>query len=153
MTTLSPLVLYCLKRDYPASIDIYQLSTSTVDLSTGAKTVTTAKFHIARAVALPERMLRSKIIMRTANHEFLNLADFGTREFIVDRKDAKGLVPSTDDWIVHGTKKYQVASIETFECGGGWILTGKEMAGDFPLQELNPLRAVSNLDVRTEAAG
>jgi hypothetical protein len=137
MTNLSPLVLYCLKRDYGGVVDVYHLGTSTVDLTTGAKTVTSTRFHIPRAVIMPARMSRSKITVRAANTDFLNLADFGTREFVISRKDAKGLVPTVDDWIVYDRKKYQMATIEGFECGDGWVITGKEMPGDLPTQSLD----------------
>jgi hypothetical protein len=152
MTNLSPLVLYCLKRDFGAPVDIYHVASSDVDLTTGKKTVAAVSYHVTRAVVMPAKMTRSKIIMRTANHEFLDLADFGTREFIVDRKDARGLVPTVDDWLVYDGHKYQFADIEEFECGGGWIFHGKEMSGEVPCQQLAARSASASLPLDTEAS-
>jgi hypothetical protein len=133
-------------------VDIYHLASSSVDLSTGKKIVTSVGYHVKSAVVMPARMTRSKVIMRTANHEFLDLADFGTREFIVDRKDAKGLSPTVDDWIVHNGHKYQIAVIEEFECGGGWVFSGKEISGEVPCQQLAPNSAGTQLTLAVEAS-
>jgi hypothetical protein len=149
MTNLSPLVLYCLKRDFGAPIDIYHLASSSVDLQTGTKTSVATGYHVNRAVVMPARMSRSKVIVRTANTEFLNLVDFGTREFIVSCKDAIGLTPATDDWIVYDGKKYQIATIEEFECGGGWVFSGKEISGEIPRQVLATRVTAASVSLNT----
>jgi|WetSurMetagenome_2_1015567.scaffolds.fasta_scaffold55140_3 hypothetical protein len=151
MVDLAPLVLYCLKRDFGGPIDIYQLGSPTVDLTTGIKTSTPTRIHVRRAVILPAKMLRSKIAVRgTANSDVLNLADFGTREFIIERKDVRGYTPCVDDWIIYQVTRYQMAAIEEFECGDGWVVTGKEIVGVMPQQQL-AMSIHSQVDVNVEA--
>ena len=125
---MSPLVLYCLKRDFGGAIDIYKLVSSGTDLKTGKRLVEVNKYHVQRAVIMPVRMSRSQIMLRTSLHNkaFLNLHDEGTREFIIERKDVRQLTAITvDDYIVYNHQKYQLSAIEDYEAGSGWVVTGK----------------------------
>ena len=147
---MSPLVLYCLKRDYGGSIDIYKLLSSEADVETGKRVTKVQRYHVHRAIVMPVRMARSQIMLRTSLHNkaFLNLNDTGTREFIIECKDAKGLVEMTpDDWIVYNHHRYQISTVETFEVASGWVVTGKEPAGDVP-QEVTEITVESNWNLR-----
>ena len=129
---MSPLILYQLKRDYGSAIDIYQLLSSDADVETGKRVTKVKKYHIHRAIALPERMSRSEIMLRTSLHNkaFQNLHDEGTREFIIERRDAKALAMLTpDDWIIYKHRKFQISIVENFEVDSGWVVTGKEDMG------------------------
>ena len=122
---MSPLVLYCLKRDFGAPIDIYKLLSSEVDPKTGVRSAETHIYRIKRAIVMPAKMTRAKLRLRgSSNKDFINLYDETTREFIIEQKDARGLTALTpDDWIVHKDKKWQVASVEDFEVNSAWVVT------------------------------
>ncbi len=125
---MTPLLLYCLKRDYGGAIDLYQLTSSVTDVKTGVRTVEVTKYHIHRAIIMPVRMARAQLMLRTSLHNkaFYNLHDEGSREFIIERKDARGLTTITpDDYIVYEHQKYQIGSVEDYETGGGWVITTK----------------------------
>ena len=153
LTQMSPLILYCLKRDFGGPIDIYQLLSSEADVLTGKRVVKVRKYHIHRAVVLPERMSRSEIMLRTSLHNkaFQNLHDEGSREFIIERRDARALwLLTPDDWIVYNHRKYQISIVENFEVDSGWVVTGKEDMGA-PVDEVTEETVQSTLAITDEA--
>jgi len=80
------------------------------------------------------------------------MRDFTLRDFIVDRKDTKGLNTLTsDDWIVCRGSKYQVKTVEAAEYEAGWVITAKELPGEDPQQTFTA-EAVSEVECDSNAS-
>ena len=129
-------LLYRLKRDYGAPIEIYKQGTPTLDTQTGARTVPASVINVKAAV-LPAKVARETIrnvAVTGANREFAFGGAFDTslRVFLVESKDAPGLVLTQDDWVVFNGVKFGVKQLDTFEFDMGWIITGKALVGERP---------------------
>ena len=148
-------VLYSMKREYGGTIDIYKLNGSTTDVLTGNRVINKTVFHIQRAVVLPVKVRRldlKNVAQIAANRAFVegNTNDYGTRQFIVDRRDCPNLPTLTqDDWIVFEGGKYQIADVESFH-HEGWLINAKELVGEIPEQII--LRKADHLLVLTSTA-
>lgn len=133
-------ILYSLKRQYGATIDIYKLQSSATDVRTGVKIIVKSVTRVQRAVILPakrDRTVNQSISQISANKEFVmgGTLDENVREFIVDRRDAPALPDLTaDDWIVFNNRKYQIKTVEQFEFNAGWVIQAKELIGEIPEQ-------------------
>ncbi len=117
--------LYALKRQYGGPISIYRLLTSEVDPRTGEATVRTQVTRVRRAAVLPAMMTRDvvrNISIISADKQMVQGGsyDASKRVFIIDRRDARSLVLSHDDWVVWDGVKYQFEKIETLEFRTGW---------------------------------
>lgn len=137
--------LYMLKRYYGGTINVYQMGDATVNHLTGERTVPRTVTTIKRAVILPAKVLRDvvqSISMISANKAFVVGGNFdtNTRMFIIERKDAPELDLTESDWIVFRNRRYEVKSFDEFEFNSAWVITGKAVRGDIPLQ-IYPLRA------------
>ena len=148
--------LYQLKKDYGAPIDIYKLVSSETDARTGEKVVTKNVTHVRRAVVVPakvDRIARQTISVISANKELVSggTYDANSREFIVDRHDVPRLPELTaDDWIVYNRRKYQIATVESFEVDASWVIAARELVGERP-EQIFDLRAESNLELHASA--
>jgi hypothetical protein len=132
---MAPITLYLLKREFGGAIDIYKLLTSETSARTGQKAVTTNVYHVARAVILPSGYSR---VRAPGSKDTRGSRDVSLRDFIVDRKDVRGLTTLTaDDWIVYRGSKYQVKEVESAEFDSGWVITAKELKGEIPEQTIN----------------
>lgn len=133
-------ILYSLKRQYGATIDIYKLQGSTTDVRTGVKAINKSVIRIQRAVVLPakkDRTVIQSISQISANKEFVTGGTFdeNVREFIIDRRDCPTLTDLTaDDWIVFNRRKFQIKTLEQFEFDAGWVISAKELVGEIPEQ-------------------
>lgn len=152
--------LYALKRQYGGPIAIYRLLCSVVDLQTGEATVRTQVTRVRRAAVLPAVMTRDgvrNISVISADKQMVQGGSFDAskRVFIIDRRDARSLVLSQDDWIVWGGVKYQFEKIEELEFRTGWIITGKALLGETDLETglQQSLEASDVLTVEDAAAG
>jgi hypothetical protein len=145
-------LLYMLKREYPGTIIIYKKLSSDTDVRTGKATNTVAFVRIRRAVVMPVRLQRTKdqsISLISSNKEFVTggTYDVGTRQFLVDRRDAKNLPDLTsDDWIIYDNKKYQIKVVEVYGPNIGWIISAREIVGDDPEREF-PVAASNLIDL------
>src|SRR5690606_34521436 len=96
--------LYLLKRKFGVAIDIYILGSRTTDIQTGVTEVQKSRVRILKAIVLPEKLHRDRprgieeaFKFRTGGEH-----DAGTRQFLVDRRDATNLSElTTDDWVVY----------------------------------------------------
>jgi len=140
LSRLAPLTVYMLKRQFGEQIDIYKLLGSETDVRTGAKVVTTTTYRVKRAIVFPAGYSRTRMPPVTSVTGFVasGSRDLSVRDFLVDRKDAKGLTSLTsDDWIVYKGKKYQVKSLEACEIDSAWLITAKELVGEVPQQVIS----------------
>jgi hypothetical protein len=133
------ITLYALKRQFGGPIVIYRLLTSVVDPKTGEALVNTLAIRIKRAIILPVTMTREvvrNISLISADKQMVQGGGYetGKRVFIIDKRDARTLVLSQDDWIVWNGRKYQFEKIEEMEFDSGWIITGKVLLGETDLE-------------------
>jgi len=154
------MALYALKRQYGGPIVIYKLLSSEVDPRTGEATVHTSAMRIKRAIVLPAMILREatrNISIISADKQMVQGGAFeiGRRVFIIDRRDARGLVLSHDDWLVWNGNKYQFEKIEEMEFDSGWVINAKLLVGetddDTVLQQT--VDASDVIEIESEAVG
>jgi hypothetical protein len=152
--------LYALKRQYGGPIAIYRLLTSEVDSRTGEAVVRTRVTRVRRVTVLPAMMTRDvvrNISIISADKQMVQGGsyDASKRVFIIDRRDARSLVLSQDDWLVWDGVKYQFEKIEELEFRTGWIITGKALFGETDLETgvQQSLEASDVLTVDDVAAG
>lgn len=145
--------LYVLKRQYGGPVVIYKLLTSEVDPKTGKATVEIQATRIKRVIILPARVTRDvvrNISVISADKQIVQGGSFDVsrRVFIVDRRDARSLVLSHDDWLVWNGRKVQFEKIEEMEFDSGWIITGKVLLGETDL-ETGLQQSVESTDITT----
>lgn len=154
------MAIYALKRQYGGPIVVYQLLSSTVDPKTGDATRTTRATRIKRAIILPAMIAREatrNISIISADKQMVQGGVFetGRRVFIIDRRDARGLVLTHDDWLVWNGNKYQFEKIEEMEFDSGWMIYAKLLVGETDdetgLQQT--MDASDAVEVESEAAG
>lgn len=154
------IALYALKRQYGGPIVVYRLLTSEVDPKTGEATVETLATRVKRAIVLPAMMTREvvrNISVISADKLMVQGGGFDSskRVFIIDRRDARDLVISQDDWLVYNGRKYQFEKIEEMEFDSGWIITGKVLLGETDLETglLQSVDGEDTIEVESEAVG
>ncbi len=152
--------LYALKRQYGGPIVIYRLLSSTVDPKTGEASVNTLTTRIKRAIVLPVTMTRDvvrNISVISADKQLVQGGSFetGRRVFIIDRRDARTLVLSQDDWLVWNGRKYQFEKLEEMEFDSGWLITGKVLLGETDLEVgcQQTVDATDDIELASEAIG
>jgi len=133
------IALYALKRQYGGPIVIYRLLSSEVDTKTGEAVVRTQITRVRRAAVLPAAMTRNvvrNISVISADKQMVQGGSYDTskRVFVIDRRDARSLTLSQDDWLVWDGRKYQFEKIEELEFQTGWIITGKVLLGETDLE-------------------
>ncbi len=131
--------LYTLKRQFGGPIAIYRLLSSQVDPKTGIAIVETRITRVRRAAVLPATYTRDvvrNISIISADKQMLQGGsyDASKRVFIIDRRDARNLVLSLDDWLVWDGRKYQFEKISELEFRTGWIITGKVLLEETDLE-------------------
>jgi len=154
------IALYALKRQFGGPIVVYRLLTSEVDPKTGEATVETLATRVKRAIVLPATMTREvarNISVISADKLMVQGGGYDTskRVFIIDRRDARDLVISQDDWLVYNGRKYQFEKIEEMEFDSGWIITGKVLLGEIDLETglLQSVNGEDTVEVESEAVG
>lgn len=132
--------LYGLKRQYPASFDIYILGDQTSDARTGRRTVSKTVYPVERGIVLPAKLDRAEkrsISQISANKGLVMGAFYDTtaRRFIVDRSDVPEIAELTeDDWIVFNGRKYQIINVQEFEDDAAWLIAARAIVGETPEQ-------------------
>jgi len=152
--------LYALKRQYGGPIVIYRLLSSEVNLKTGVAATKTLATRIKRAIVLPVTMTREvmrNISLISADKQMVQGGSYetGRRVFIIDRRDARTLVLSQDDWLVWDGRKYQFEKIEELEFSSGWIITGKVLLGETDLESglQQTVEVIDPIELASEAVG
>jgi hypothetical protein len=156
LNILSRRLLYTLKRDYGAPIDIYKNLGLTINTKTGTKTVSMDVTPVHRAVVLPATYARQMVQStpeKIANRAFDQggLYDTRTRIFAVDRRDTPNLSLTEDDWVVYDACKYGVVKFEEFEPLTAYFITTKQLIGE-PFEQIFLLGATSYLSLQGAAA-
>lgn len=151
--------LYALKRQYGGPIVIYRLLSSEVNLETGEAEVKTFAIRVKRAIVLPVRLAREvvrnislisadKLIVQGGGY------DTGRKVFVIDRRDARSLVLTLDDWLVYGGHKFQFEKVDELEFDSGWIITAKVLLGEIDREtELQQtVEATDSAEIESEAS-
>jgi len=133
------IALYTLKRQFGGPIAIYRLLSSQVDPKTGIATTETRVTRVRRAAVLPATFTREvvrNISIISADKQMVQGGSYDTskRVFVIDRRDARSLVLSLDDWLVWDGRKYQFEKIDELEFRTGWIITGKVLLEETDLE-------------------
>jgi hypothetical protein len=148
-------VMYSLKRQWGAPIDLYRLTGEAVtDLDTGLKVVPKEVHPIRRAIVLPAKIMREvlqSISQISANKSMVYGGSFDSaaRVFIIDQRDIPEVGDTDireDDWIVYKGHRYEIKQIEEFDLGGAWMITGKRTYGSTH-EQIFPLVTDSYLDL------
>jgi len=129
-------VLYALKRQYGGALVVYQNGTVTTDTKTGEVTRTKTATRIQRAVVLPvtiSREVKQSISLISANKQMVTGGGFesGKRLLIIERRDCPNLVLHKSDWLAYNGRRYAIENYEEYEFDAAYIITGKEMPGEF----------------------
>lgn len=128
--------LYSLKREYGGGPFLIHTYHGTVtDLDTGEKVVSETVTKLRRVISLPARLSRElvqSISQISANKEFVYGGSYDARQrtFIIDRRDAPGLVLKDDDWFVFDGRKYEIKNIQEFEFDTAYVVVAKHLAGE-----------------------
>ncbi len=133
--------MYRFKRSYGFPIDLYKLVSSVADPRTGKIVVTTRMFHVPKAVVLAGAQSRKQLARKMAAgteaaRDFAASGSYDTNllDFIIDRKDVpRDLELTSDDWIIHDNRKYQVVKFGGVE-KESWTVTARELVGEIPIQ-------------------
>lgn len=152
-------LLYSLKRQYGAPLDIHVLVDASTDATTGERTQTTNVYHVKLAIPLPNSRSRKathSISQISQNKKFVQGGYYeqGVRDFLVDRNDIPSLEDiTTNDWVVFKGKKYQIKVAEYNEYDCGWIIKTQELVGEeVPRSEFNT-GAANTVTLADEADG
>jgi hypothetical protein len=147
-----------LKRQYgDGPVSFYQNLGSDVDLKTGRKTVQRSVTVVDRVISLPATLSREvvrSISLISAEKSFVQggFYDATQRTFILDRRDAPGLVIREDDWIVYRGKRYEIMRIKDFDLDAGYVITARHLGGEVP-EQIFLLSADHLLELSSEASG
>ncbi len=145
-----------MKKEYGGEITVCRLNTASTDRADGTKAETHTATYIKRAIVLPAKVRREVIqsISAVSANKYLAYGgsfENGIRTFIIDRRDAPGIVLTNDDWVVYEGVRYDIKAVEEFEQSTAWVVTAKYVAGtpaddDLSLGEHNPslIRLIRN---------
>lgn len=155
LTRIIRQTLYMLKRQYGGTIDIYTLNSTTSDPKTGIVTTNKSVVRVNRAPILPARMtreVRKSISEISANKMFVvgGTYDASRRIFIIDRQDVPADFSITNNsYVVYRNRKYEIETYSEFEFEAGWVVTGRELAGERP-EQIFYLSVDNLLDIEQE---
>lgn len=128
--------LYKLKQDYGFPVDIYRVTSTGVDQSTGRRTQTRTKYPVKKAIVLPNALARKfsydlSFIAANKNFTYGAWYDINTRICIIDSLDIpKGFQFVIDsDYLMFEGSRYEVKSAEPIEHKYGFIVVMKETVG------------------------
>lgn len=132
-------VLYTLKKEYGAPVEVYKLTASATSYKTGVKTATKSVTNVRLCVVMPALTMRKMfqgISYLSASKPFASQGGQGwdgtTRAFIFEGRDLPNHEWEVEDWIVYRGKKYDVSQIEELEHNSGWLIIGKLVRGSEP---------------------
>jgi hypothetical protein len=128
--------LYELKREYGGPIDLYKLNTVTNNITTGIKSITKTKYHIRRAVIIPQSYIKHKVyslsfIAANKNFTYGGLFNRNLKIFLIDKRDINVDIEQ-EDYILHKQKRYNVKDIDEIEGNNGYIIFGEAVDGLSP---------------------
>lgn len=110
--------IYRLKRDYGSASDIYYDQTDSVDLGTGARTVTIQNIIVKRTIPLPRRV-QDNSLLSAAIKELFNrgaVTDFGNREIMIDYRDLpKHFNFDRVNYIIFQNIRYEIVRYDDYE--------------------------------------
>lgn len=122
-------ILYRLKRNYPAKVTIRKITANYFDLETGEVTRPYRSFDIRRAIVLPEKRIPDfvyDLAFIAANKNFTYGGQFSssTRLVIIDSKNVpKDFDLSVGDEVIFNGKVHALKMITDTSDNRGYILT------------------------------
>ncbi len=131
-------VIYRLKREWGACVDIYSRTTSEADVETGERNINATRTSLDYVIVPPSKVTREQfegIFLSHANPRLTKGTgtDVNTRTFVIDRSDAPDLVIQKDDWIGYDGIRYDLDTIEVFPSESDpsiYIIQGVGLVGE-----------------------
>lgn len=145
-------LMYQLKREYGFPLDIYRITSTTTDRATGKKTQTKEKYHIVRAIVLPNQVQKKfafDLAYLATNKSFTYGAEYGQnlRDVIIDTRDLpKGFELTINDYIIYDGKRYQIKTFETAEHNQAYLIRMDHAPGSLPYEQ-HDVNVRSELDL------
>lgn len=135
LNTVQQQVLDVLEAQFGGRIDYHRLISSVTDVETGDRVIDQTVIPIPCAIILPTKRVREaekSISVISANKKFVQGGgyDVGTKDFIVRGSYLTSIGGvQQDDWIIYGTKKFEIISWDEYEFEGSYLITAKELRG------------------------
>lgn len=121
--------IYILLKDYGFIIDIYRVN-ETVDLKTGRKVTQRQKYHINKALLLPNAVFRDFTYAILRNPDIRGTLDVSERHVLINQKYLpRGFELRKEDYIIFNNKKYEIVLITSMELADFWYLRIKQVEG------------------------
>lgn len=144
-------LLYKLKRQYGASVVLYQTTAKTLDSRTGKKATTQSKVAIKLAIVLPDSLANKFAYEHSflaANRKFTYGAQWDQRQrlVVIDGRDLPtGTRIGVEDNLVFNNERYKVVKADQFDDAYGYLLTVIRAENNMPLQimDLNVSQTLS----------
>lgn len=118
MLTFIRETIYDLKRQYGTPLEIYAITSSTVDLETGVKAVTKSVYRIRQAILLPRTVAR-QVVNRLGEKLLFKQGgsvDQDNRLVIVDMRDYPASYQvRVNDYAVIDHQRYEIKSAEQYD--------------------------------------
>lgn len=146
--------LYQLKEEYPLSVDVYHVVSTSVNVETGKQTTVRDVKRIYKAILLPSALLRAftyDLAFISANKNFTTggYYDIANKTIIIDRDDLDDDLV-LDDYLVIRGSKYKMVQIEFLEEIASYIIAAKELKGE-PVDEIYEESIISILSLASVA--
>lgn len=133
-------IIYSLKKEYSNTIKLQWRISSSVDRTTGDKTVQYGCIQINKAIILTEALKRQfRNVFSRKNEEFKygGYVDLGTKAFIIDSSDLNGTIPKIDYWIVCSGIRYDINNIVFYPDMSAFVITAAESNGNPKYEQFN----------------
>lgn len=130
-------ILYKLKMQFGDNIQIYTPETKILNTQTGVTVQPYSLINIQRAIPTPSKLNTifkySKSFVST-NRQFAEGGFFDTeiKDFLIDAKDLpSGFVLTTQQYIIHQDKRYNIKEIDNIGNGTAYIVIAQQTLGDY----------------------
>jgi hypothetical protein len=134
-------VIYGLSRDFGFRIDLYR-PTEITNYKTGAKVTTRIKYHIRRAVMLPNEFFRDfkyAVALGAINQNLQagGLIDTSQRRMFVEKRELPvGFMIQVTDYIIFNHDRYEIVKAQEMEVADFWVLDISQTKGQ-PTNEVH----------------
>lgn len=131
-------VIYKLSKDHGFKLDLYR-ATEITNYRTGRRETSLVKWHIKKALVLPNRMYReyNYLGFNNANQQVGGVFDIHERRIIINKRELpRGHVIEENDYIVFNHHRYELKDISDMELVDFWHLTTRRIEGH-PANEIH----------------
>jgi hypothetical protein len=128
--------LYDLKKRYGVPIDMYTHVVTSQNVTTGEKVATNTKYHIRKAIVLPEgfdaKFLFTRAYLQNVGKAFAygGVINQDTRHVLVDGSDLpKNLIPGPDAYWIYEGVRYETSRVDSMSKNLGHLVVLKRLTG------------------------